>query len=179
MINDLDRTVIGCAQPKFFGGFVNDFSYKNFDLNVNIIFTYGNDIYNGTRVTLEDMQGATNMSAKTVNRWTPENQQTDMPRMLRSKAVMRVSDQYIEKGSYLRFQNITLGYTVPTRALEFTKYVSGLRLYASLQNFFTITNYSGNNPEVSKYGQDNLGAGYDSFTYPMAKTVLFGLNVNF
>lgn len=179
MINDLDRTVIGCAQPKFFGGFVNDFSYKNFDLNVNVIFTYGNDIYNGTRVTMEDMQGATNLFATAQNRWTPENQQTDMPRMLRSKAVMRVSDQYIEKGSYLRFQNITLGYTVPMHALEFTKYVTGLRVYASLQNFFTITDYSGNNPEVSKYGQDNLGAGYDSFTYPMSKTVLFGLNINF
>ncbi|MDR2918795.1 MAG: TonB-dependent receptor [Tannerella sp.] len=178
-INDLDRTIIGCAQPKFFGGFVNDFSYKNFDLNVNVIFTYGNEIYNGTRVTLEDMQGATNMSATTINRWTPDNQNTDMPRMLRSKAVMRVSDQYVEKGSYLRFQNITLGYTVPRRALEFTKYVSSLRVYASLQNFFTITGYSGNNPEVSKYGQDDLGAGYDSFSYPVSKTVLFGLSVNF
>lgn len=179
IINDLDRTIIGCAQPKFFGGFVNDFAYKNFDLNVNMIFTYGNDIYNGTRVTMEDMQGATNMFSTTLNRWTPENQNTDLPRMLRSKAVMRVSDQYIEKGSYLRIQNITLGYTLPKRALEFTKYVTGLRLYASLQNFFTITSYSGNNPEVSKYGQDNLGAGYDSFSYPMSKTVLFGLNVNF
>lgn len=179
MINDLDRTIIGCAQPKFFGGFVNDFSYKNFDLNVNMIFTYGNDIYNGTRVTMEDMQGATNMFASTINRWTPENQNTNLPRMLRSKTVMRVSDQYVEKGSYLRIQNITLGYAVPKQVLKYTKHVSGLRVYASLQNFFTITNYSGNNPEVSKYGQDNLGAGYDSFTYPMSKTVLFGLNVNF
>ena len=179
MINDLDRTVIGCAQPKFFGGFVNDFSYKNFDLNVNMIFTYGNEIYNGTRVSMEDMQGANNMFATTVNRWTPDNQHTNMPRMLRSKGVMRVSDQYVEKGSYIRFQNITLGYMLPMRTLEFTKYITSLRIYASLQNFFTITNYSGNNPEVSKYGQDNLGAGYDSFTYPMSKTVLFGLNINF
>jgi len=178
-INDLDRTIIGCAQPKFFGGFVNDFSYKNFDLNINTIFSYGNDIYNGTLVTMEDMQGVTNMFASTLNRWTPENQNTKLPRMLRSKAVMRVSDQYVEKGSYLRFQNITLGYTVPTHALDFTKYVTGLRVYASLQNFFTITSYSGNNPEVSRYGQDNLGAGYDSFSYPLSKTVLFGLNLNF
>lgn len=178
-INDLDRAVIGCAQPKFFGGFTNDFSYKNFDLNINTIFTYGNEIYNGTRVTMEDMQGSSNLFATAINRWTPDNQNTDLPRMLRSKAVMRVSDQYVEKGSYLRFQNITLGYTVPSKALAVTRYITGLRVYASLQNFFTITGYSGNNPEVSKYGQDNLGAGYDSFTYPMSKTVMFGLNVNF
>ena len=68
---------------------------------------------------------------------------------------------------------------VATFVLSFTKYVSGLRVYASLQNFITITSYSGDNPEVSKYGQDNLGAGYDAFSYPFAKSVLFGLNVKF
>ncbi|WP_234998022.1 hypothetical protein [Parabacteroides sp. Marseille-P3160] len=92
---------------------------------------------------------------------------------------MRVSSQYIEDGSYLRFQNITLGYNVPSKFLSAAKYISTFRLYASLQNFFTITNYSGINPEVSRYGQDNLGAGYDSFSYPLAKSVMFGLNINF
>lgn len=178
-INDLDRTIIGCAQPKVFGGFNNTFSYKNFDLNVNMIFTLGNDIYNGTRVTMENMQGATNMFASTIDCWSPENQDALFPRPLRSKAVMRVSDQYVEDGSYLRFQNITLGYNVPSKYLGFTKYISSLRIYASMQNFFTITNYSGDNPEVSKYGQDNLGAGYDAFSYPLAKSVIFGLNVQF
>ena len=144
-----------------------------------MIFTLGNDIYNGTRVTMEDMQGATNLFAYTTNYWTSDNQNASLPRPLRSKAVMRMSDQYVENGSYLRFQNITLGYNVPSQALNFTKYVSSLRLYVSLQNFFTITDYSGDNPEVSKYGQDNLGAGYDSFSYPLAKSVLFGLNVKF
>lgn len=179
MINDLDRTIIGCAQPKVFGGFNNTFTYKNIDLNVNTIFTIGNDIYNGTRVVMEDMQGSTNMFATTINRWSVSNQHAAFPRPLRSKGVMRVSDQYVENGSYLRFQNITLGYNVPSGFLGFTKYVSALRVYASLQNFFTITSYSGDNPEVSKYGQDNLGAGYDSFSYPFAKSVLFGLNVKF
>lgn len=179
IINDLDRTIIGCAQPKVFGGFNNTFSYKNFDLNVNTIFTIGNDVYNGTRVVMENMQGATNMFATTMDRWTPTNQNAAFPRPLRSKAVLRVSDQYVENGSYWRFQNITLGYTVPTEFLGFTKYITDLRVYASLQNFFTITSYSGDNPEVSKYGQDNLGAGYDAFSYPFAKSVLFGLNIKF
>lgn len=179
IINDLDRTIIGCAQPKVFGGFNNTFSYKNFDLNVNTIFTIGNDVYNGTRVMMENMQGATNMFATTMDRWTPTDQNAAFPRPLRSKAVLRVSDQYVENGSYWRFQNITLGYTVPTEFLGFTKYITGLRVYASLQNFFTITSYSGDNPEVSKYGQDNLGAGYDAFSYPFAKSVLFGLNIKF
>ena len=162
-----------------FGGFNNTFVYKDFDLNVNTVFTIGNDVYNGTRFVMENMQGATNMFASTQDRWTPSNQNAAFPRPLRSKAVMRVSDQYVENGSYLRFQNITLGYNVPSEFLGFTKYVSGLRVYASLQNFFTITSYSGDNPEVSKYGQDNLGAGYDAFSYPFAKSVLFGLNVKF
>lgn len=144
-----------------------------------MIFTLGNDIYNGTRVSMEDMQGATNMFVTTLDRWTPDNQNASLQRPLRSKAVMRVSDQYVENGSYLRFQNITLGYNVSSDFLSLTKYISGLRLYASLQNFFTITDYSGDNPEVSKYGQDNLGAGYDAFSYPLAKSVLFGLNLKF
>ena len=178
-INDQDRIIIGNAQPKFYGGFTNDFSYKNFDLNINMIFSYGNDIYNGTRVMLEDMQGLRNMSATTINRWTPEHQTVNIPRMYRSKTTMRVSSQYLEDGSYLRFQNITLGYNVPSKILAASKYISSLRLYASVQNLLTITNYSGMNPEVSKYGQDNLGAGYDSFSYPLAKSVMFGLNINF
>jgi TonB-linked SusC/RagA family outer membrane protein len=178
-INDLDRVIIGCAQPDFFGGFGNTFTYKHFELNINTVFSYGNDIYNGTRVRMEDMQGAINMFASTVNRWTQQNQNNTMPRMYRSKAVMRVSSQYVEDGSYLRIQNIALGYKVPSRTLSFTKYVTGLRLYASLQNFFTFTGYSGNNPEVSRYGSDNLGSGYDNFTYPLPKTVIFGLNINF
>jgi TonB-linked SusC/RagA family outer membrane protein len=178
-INDLDRTIIGRSQPDFFGGFGNTFTYKNFELNINTVFSYGNDIYNGTRSEMENMQGARNMFASTVNRWTPQNQNNTMPRMYRSKAVARVSSQYVEDGSYLRIQNIMLGYNVPSRALSFTKYLTGLRLYASLQNFFTFTGYSGNNPEVSKYGSDNLGSGYDNYTYPLSKTVTFGLNINF
>ena len=94
-------------------------------MNVNTIFTIGNDVYNGTRVTMENMQGSTNMFASTMNYWTPDNQYAPLPRPLRSKAVMRVSNQYVENGSYLRFQNITLGYNVPTEFLSFTKYVSG------------------------------------------------------
>lgn len=178
-INDYDRTIIGCAQPKFYGGFNNVFSYKNFDLNANIIFTIGNDIYNGTRVTMENMQGSTNMFASTVNRWTSSNVNAEYPRAYRSKAIMRVSSQYVENGSYLRVQNITLGYTFPSNLFAFTKYISSLRVYASLQNLLTITDYSGDNPEVSKYGQDNLGTGYDAFSYPLAKTIMFGLNVKF
>jgi TonB-linked SusC/RagA family outer membrane protein len=178
-INDLDRAIIGCAQPDFFGGFSNTFAYRNFELNMNTVFSYGNDIYNGTRVQMEDMQGASNMFASTINRWTLQNQNNTMPRMYRSKSVMRVSSQYVEDGSYLRIQNITLGYNVPSSALLFTKYVTGLRLYTSLQNFFTFTGYSGNNPEVSKYGSNNVGIGYDNFTYPLTKTVMFGLNINF
>lgn len=179
VLNDFDRKIIGCAQPDFYGGFTNTFTYKNFDLNVFIVFSYGNDIYNANKARLEDMQGTWNQSRKVLNRWTPDHQDTDMPRALTAKATNRSWDHLIEDGSYLRIQNIQLGYNIPEKVLKHTRIIRSARIYASLQNFFTFTGYSGYDPEVSLYGQDNVGMGYDYGTYPSAKTVLFGLNLNF
>lgn len=178
-IDDYDRKIIGCAQPDFYGGFTNTFSYKNFDLNVFIVFSYGNDIYNANKARLEDMQGTWNQSRNVLNRWTPEHQNTPVPRALTAKATSRSWDYLIEDGSYLRIQNIQLGYTIPEKILKKTRLIRSARVYASLQNFFTFTNYSGYDPEVSLYGQDNVGMGYDYGSYPSVKTVLFGLNLNF
>lgn len=165
--------------PDFYGGFTNTFSYKNFDLNVFIVFSYGNDIYNANKARLEDMQGTWNQSRNVLNRWTPEHQNTPVPRALTAKATSRSWDYLIEDGSYLRIQNIQLGYTIPEKILKKTRLIRSARVYASLQNFFTFTNYSGYDPEVSLYGQDNVGMGYDYGSYPSVKTVLFGLNLNF
>ena len=178
-IDDKDRVVLGSAQPKFFGGLTNSFSYKGFDLNIFTVFSYGNDIYNGTKAQLESMNGWYNQSRTVLNRWTETNQNTHIPRAVDIKLTSRSWDYLVEDGSYLRIQNINLGYTFNKQMLSFTKIAESLRLYVSLQNFITITNYSGLDPEVSRYGQNNVAMGYDFGGYPMSKTVMFGVNVNF
>ncbi|MCD7936531.1 MAG: TonB-dependent receptor [Tannerellaceae bacterium] len=179
MIDAEDREVIGCAQPKFFGGWNNSFSYKGFDLNIFMVFSYGNDIYNATKAEMEGVAGTSNQYRTVLNRWTEENQNASIPRAYAVKLTSRSWDYLVEDGSFLRIQNINLGYTFPEKVLQKTRIVQSARVYCSLQNFFTFTKYSGLDPEVSRYGQDNIAMGYDYFTYPMNKTVTFGVNVVF
>jgi TonB-linked SusC/RagA family outer membrane protein len=178
-IDDNDRVVLGSAQPDFFGGITNTFSYKNFDLSVFMTFSYGNEIYNGTKSEMESLDGSRNQFKTVLNRWTENNQNTNIPRAVNVKLTSRSWDHLVEDGSYLRIQNINLAYNIPPRVLSGTKLIRSLKLSVSLQNFFTFTNYSGLDPEVSRYGQNNVGAGYDYGAYPTAKTVLFGINANF
>ncbi|MDP2338805.1 MAG: SusC/RagA family TonB-linked outer membrane protein [Bacteroidota bacterium] len=178
-INDFDRTIIGSAQPKFYGGLTNTFSFKNVELSVFIVGTYGNNIYNADKARLEDLMGWSNNSASVLNRWTPENQNTLIPRALNSKFTNRSWDYLVEDGSYLRIQNIQLGYNLPKRLISKFGIINAIKLYASLNNYFTFTKYSGRDPEVSRYGTDNVGAGYDYGGYPTAKSIIFGINANF
>ncbi len=179
IISDYDRQIIGCAQPKFYGGITNTFTYKNFDLSIFMVFSYGNDIYNATKADMEGLQGSANQFHTILNRWTPDNQNTNIPRAVNVKLTSRPWDYLVEDGSFLRIQNINLGYKLSENFVSRSRIIRSARIYASLQNFFTFTNYSGLDPEVSKYGQDNLGMGYDYYGYPMSKTILLGLNVNF
>jgi hypothetical protein len=178
-IDDYDRVVLGSAQPKFFGGLTNTFSYKGFDLNVFTVFSYGNKIYNGTKAELEDLTGWKNQNKSVLNRWTENNQNTNIHRAVNVKLTSRSWDYLVEDGSFLRIQNINLGYTLPKKVLETTRLIQSARLYVSMQNFFTFTKYTGLDPEVSRYGQTNVAMGYDYGGYPMSKTVLFGVNINF
>jgi TonB-linked SusC/RagA family outer membrane protein len=178
-IDEYDRVVLGNAQPKFFGGFTNTFAWKGFDLNIFMTFSYGNKIYNATKSGLEDLTGWRNQDRVVLNRWTETNQNTHIPRAVDVKTTSRSWDYLVEDGSYLRIQNINLGYSIPQKVLEWTRTVRTARLYVSLQNFFTFTRYSGLDPEVSRYGQTNVALGYDQNGYPMSKSVLFGANINF
>ncbi len=178
-IDDGDRGVIGCAQPDFFGGMTNTFSYKGFDMSVFMVYSVGNDIYNATKAEMQGMEGNTNQFRTILNRWTETNQNTNIPRAVAVKLSSRSWDYLVEDGSFLRIQNINLGYTLPKNLLRSTQIIQSARIYTSLQNFFTFTKYSGLDPEVSRYGQNNIAMGYDQFAYPMAKTVLFGVNLTF
>lgn len=103
VISDSDRDVIGCAQPKFFGGITNTFSYKNFNLMINMVGTYGNDIYNATNAVLESLNGWNNQSRTIINRWTPSNQNTKIPRAVNVKLTSRSWDHLIEDQSLFPF----------------------------------------------------------------------------
>lgn len=175
-INDLDRAVIGNANPDFFGGFNNTFFYQNFDLNVFVQGSYGNDILNTGLFDLLNLTGGNNQSIRALERWTPTNPSTTVPRANGAAGSRIVSSFQVEDGSYLRFKVISFGYTFPRKLLN-RRSISSLRVYAAAQNWITLTRYSGYDPEVNRYGSGSLGQGIDYGGYPAAKTLLLGLNL--
>ena len=177
-IDDNDRTIIGRAQPKFIGGISNTFSYKGLELTAFFQGVYGNSILNANRYELEYLNATTNQDRDMLNRWTPTNTNTDIPRASTTRPANRVSTRQIEDGSYLRLKNIQLAYNLPASVLKGLK-IQSVRVYATAQNYLTWTNYSGYDPEVNRFGQDSRSQGFDYASYPAAKTLLFGLNVGF
>ncbi len=177
-INDLDRTVIGNGIPKFFGGLNNTFTYRGFDLNVFLQGSFGNDILNFGRFDLYNLNGNNNQSADVLNRWTPTNPNNEIPRATTTGGQRILSTFHIEDGSYLRVKNISLGYTLPENWLKRVS-VRSAKVYASAQNWLTFTQYTGFDPEVSRFGTTSISQGMDYGGYPAAKTLLVGLNLTF
>ncbi len=177
-INGDDRIIIGHAQPDFFWSFNNTFSFKGFELNLYIQGVNGNDILNSNRFELESGNGLSNASVSMLNRWTPENPSNEFPRANRSADYLHMSDRYLEDGSYVRLQLLTLAYDLPRSLLGKIK-VKGARIYVSAKNLLTFTGYTGFDPEVGRFGSSNIKQGYDLGGYPTAKTYLVGLNLEF
>lgn len=177
-INDDDKTAIGNGQPKHTGGFSNNFTYKNFDLNIFLQWSYGNDILNANRMVFENPSSKqnTNMFATYTNRWTPENPESNMPRA-RAEGSAEYSSLYVENGSYLKLKNISLGYNFGPRVLDRLG-ISAARIYLAAENIATFTHYSGSDPEVSTRNSV-LTPGFDWSAYPRAFSMSFGLNVTF
>ncbi|OHX64349.1 SusC/RagA family TonB-linked outer membrane protein [Flammeovirga pacifica] len=180
VIDHHDQTIIGNPTPDVVFGFNMDLSYRNFDLNVFFNGTYGNEIYNTTKWYLEGGQRFFNANPKMLNAWTPENKDSNVPRLSESGDNLRTSDRFVEDGSYLRLKNVTLGYTLPKNVLS--KYISRCRFYVSGQNLFTLTKYSGLDPEVgaaAASGNNPAETGIDRGNYPTPLTVIGGLQLNF
>jgi TonB-linked SusC/RagA family outer membrane protein len=175
-----DRTVIGYGMPKLTFGFTNNLVYKDFSLNLFFQGSYGNDIFNATRIDLEGMFDSKNQSVTVLDRWTPENPNTDIPRAVGGGNVdnVRNSTRFIEDGSYLRLKSATLSYTVLKNNTKIN-FVRNLAVYVTAQNLFTFTSYSGFDPEVSAYGNNAVEVGIDYGTYPQSRTFVFGVNVEF
>lgn len=179
IINDYDRTIIGNAQPDFTFGINNELSFKNFTLSFFFQGSQGNEMVNMNLLNLENVNGQQNVLAEAgLNRWTPENPSNRYARALATSTDNFFSSRLVEDASYLRLKNITLGYNLPPALLSRLK-ISNLRIYASATNLWTLTNYSGYDPEGNAYGFTTNLIGVDDGNYPQAKTYLMGLNFGF
>ncbi len=181
VVNTEDRVIMGNPHPKHTGGFSNNFSYKNFDLNILMQWSYGNQIYNANRIIFDGNGSITeglNQYVTYNDRWTPENPSNTHYRTRGQGPIGVYSSNVLEDGSYLKLKTVSLGYTVP-KTITKKIYLSNLRFNVSAQNLFIITNYTGIDPEVSVRNSNILTPGFDFSAYPMSKTIVFGLNASF
>lgn len=206
LINAADQQVIGNPLPKFTGGLGNTFSYKGFDLNFYFTFSYGNDVMNWLNMTINNPRDYTNNllrsaalgyakydiidpegSADNIYNVHVISGKKNMPRISTNdlNENNRVSSNIIEDGSYLRLQSVNFGYTFPQSITSKLK-INRLKLYCNITNLFTLSKYSGYDPEVgmardqySNYAQSALLNGFDAGRYPSPRTFTFGLNVGF
>ncbi|MDC1105966.1 TonB-dependent receptor [Prolixibacteraceae bacterium] len=179
-INSDDRQVIGNALPTWQFGFSNNFSYKNWDMSVLFTASIGNEIYNGVDARMMGVANTDATSTDILNRWTPDNEDTDIPGFSSTNAENNAyqveSSRFIEDGSFLRLKNLTIGYTFVTKKPK--ALFSSIRVYAQGQNLFTLTKYKGYDPEVSNGGSDKT-PGYDTAPFPMARVGSLGVNISF
>ncbi|ARS41869.1 SusC/RagA family TonB-linked outer membrane protein [Sphingobacteriaceae bacterium GW460-11-11-14-LB5] len=178
-VNANDQKYIGNTLPTWYGGFNNTFTYKNFDLNFMFTYSGGNYIYNGSQAGLRD-QRFWNNSTDVLNAWTTAGQQTNIPRVVYGDNISNGSSfpisENVEKGDFLRLQAATLGYKVPATLFGRTG-ITSLRVYASVNNAFIITGYSGVDPEISTNGNSNLAAGVERNSIPQGRQFTFGLSL--
>lgn len=173
-----DQTIIGNPNPKHIGGFSNNFRYGQFDLNVFLQWSYGNDILNANRIVFEGAEArqSLNMFKTYENRWSLENQHSDLP-VAGGYGPNVFSDRNIEDGSYLRLKTVSLGYNLSSGLTKRLK-IQSARFNVSAQNLVTWSNYSGLDPEVS-VRNSALTPGFDWSPYPRARTITFGMNLTF
>ena len=178
-ITDDDRTIIGSPHPDFTYGINMKFDYKGFDASFFFTGSQGNDIYNYNRVFTDfGLFFNGNRSDRLLDAWTPSNTDTDVPALTGSYPLEEASanSYFVEDGSYFRLRSLQVGYTLPKTLLERIK-VGSFRVYVQASNVFTLTKYSGFDPEIISY--DNLSLGIDSRIYPISKGLTFGANINF
>jgi TonB-dependent starch-binding outer membrane protein SusC len=191
---DGDRSVIGNATPKFIGGWSNQFMYKGFDLSVFVNWVYGNNIYNANKIEWTDGTFPNlNLLASTKDRWrnidAAGNLVTDPTELAALNTNAKtwsppnaqryfVKSTDIEDGSFLRINNVTLGYTLPLLIAAKLK-IQSLRIYGTVNNLKVFTNYTGFDPEVATRNSDALTPGVDFAAYPRARVFVFGINATF
>ena len=188
IIDENDRTFLGSAIPKYTFGATANFEYRNFDLSAFFQGQYGNKIYSQVNMDIEGFYRAFNVTQRVYDeRWHGEGTSNTMPRVSFSSASNNKypSSRFLEDGSYVRLKNLQVGYTIPAKIVNRFR-IKSLRFYVTGQNLWTLTNYTGLDPEMhisdnvkrDTYGGD-VGAGIDWGTYPSARSYIVGLNLNF
>lgn len=175
IINDLDRVVIGDATPDLYGSFGLNLEWRHFSIAPLFSFVCGGDIYNALRADLESGSTMHNQTTAMLSRWTADGQQTTMPRASYGDPMgnARFSDRWIEDGSYLRMKSLTVAYDIPFR----TAMLQNIRIWASVDNVFTLTRYLGADPEMA-YSGSLFARGIDAGRIPQTRSFLFGVKVN-
>lgn len=173
VINEKDRTIIGNPNPTWIFSMTNTFSFKRFEFSFQLQGAADYDIFNANNITNEGMSAAYNQTKSVLYRWKGYGTSTFMPRAVYGDPNhnTRISDRFVEDGSFLRIKNISLSYAFPDRWME-RIHLKGLRLLFACENAYTFTNYSGFDPEVGINGIDNT-------RYPIVRTYSFGLNIQF
>ena len=178
VIDSDDEVIVGDPNPDFTWGLTQNFRYKSFDLSIFFRGTQGNDVRNLQAAEHADGVGNYNQFAVAYrDAWTPENTDASRPVVDATREFanfFRNSSFFIEDGSFIRLQNVALGYTLPE-----ISFISSARIYVSAQNLFNITDYSGYDPEVNNQGQNNLNRGDDYDAYPRARVFTMGVNLQF
>lgn len=173
--------VYGPTLPTYYGGLDNRFSYKSFDANIMFQFSGGNYIYNGTKAGLRDMRQWNNHT-DVLDRWTPENTDGSIPRVVFGDNVSNGSalpiSENVEKGDFLRLRNFSIGYALP-KSLVNRISINNARIYGQVQNAFVLTGYTGSDPEISANGDTNIAPGVDRNSVGQGRTYTFGLQVGF
>ena len=182
VINDKDRVSSGNPIPPVTSGLFLDSRWGAWDMGLNFRGSWGNKVYNAVRLATERVTGLNNLVSD-FNPWTPTNTRTSTPRAVFGDAVNGdpLSDRWLESGSYIRVQNLIVGYTFPTTLTQRFALGSTVepRIYFNAQNLYTWTNYSGYDPEVLGFG-DPLARGVDDgLIYPNPRTITFGLDLKF
>ncbi|WP_354361387.1 TonB-dependent receptor [Pedobacter sp. UYP30] len=180
-IDEKDQTFLGNPNPKFTYGITNNFSYKSFDLSIFINGSYGAKILNVLNRTIGGKSSLyQNQLASEADFWTPTNPDSNIPAPKggTDNPNLAISDRYLESGSYLRIQNVSLGYNLPLNVISRVK-MSRLRVYASVQNLYTFTPYKGYDPEIGSTNQNVFLTNIDLGRYPIPRTFTVGINAEF
>lgn len=175
VISASDRTYIGDPNPDFTFGLTNNFSWKGFNLNILLQGSVGNDIYNVSRMETEGMYDGKNQSTKVLDRWRVPGQITNVPK---AGWNIKNSSYFVEDGSYLRVKSVSLSYDVPRKIISKLG-INRLQPYFTASNLLTWTSYSGMDPEVNQYGNKGAVQGIDWGTYPLNRSFVFGLKLEF
>ena len=176
-----DGVVIGPALPKWTGGWDNTFRWKSFDLNFLFFFSGGNYVYNGTKAGMRDMRSWNN-SKEALTRWQKPGDITNIPRIVFGDNISNgsgvVISENVEKGDFLKLRSLTFGYTLPKSVTEKIG-INSFRFYGQVMNAFTLTSYTGYDPEISSNGNGNQNPSVDRNSVPQARSINFGVNVGF